>query len=65
MRISKKSRPYLAGRQLGESLCEVGNILYLMDNRVEFLVGLVERVDEELESVIHVEGDRTWVLKKT
>jgi len=49
MRISRKTRPYLAGRQLANALCEVAHILYLLDNKAQFLMGLKERIDEELE----------------
>jgi len=49
--ISRNSRPYKAGRQLGDALSETGNILYLLDNREEYLLGLKERLDEELLKV--------------
>ena len=49
--ISRNSRPYKAGRQLGDALSETGNILYLLDNREQYLFGLKERLDEELQKV--------------
>ena len=49
--ISRNTRPYRAGRELGNGLCEVGNILYLKDNREQFLLGVKERLDSELEEM--------------
>lgn len=42
-------RPYRAGRQVAEALCETAHILYLRDNRKQYLEGIRDRVLEELE----------------
>ena len=49
--ISRNSRPYRAGKQMGDALCEIGNILYLIDNRQEYLSGLKERIEQELSEI--------------
>lgn len=48
--ISKNTRPYKAGDSLGKSLTEVANILYLLGNRAEFLLGLKESVSDALDT---------------
>lgn len=48
-----KPRPYKAGRQMGAALAEVGNILYLLDNREQYLQGVADVVAHELEKVQH------------
>jgi len=49
--MKQSQRPYKAGWSLADSLCEVGHILYLLDNRHQFLQGLYDRIGEELESL--------------
>ena len=49
--ISKNTRPYHAGYQVGEGLRETANILYLKDNRMEYLQGLVDKLSKELQEV--------------
>lgn len=48
---SKKPRPYRAGEQLAEALCETANILYLRDNRKQYLNGIMDRVESELKKM--------------
>lgn len=50
-----KPRPYKAGYDLASSLTEVGHILYLMDNRKQFLQGIKDRMDEELITIMEGE----------
>ncbi|MBA7711955.1 hypothetical protein ES703_120923 [subsurface metagenome] len=52
--MEKNTRPYKAGVQLAEALCETAHILYLLDNRQEYLEGLKDRIDKELELVRHL-----------
>ena len=47
----KNTRPYRAGKQMGEALNETANILYLLDNRQEYLEGLKVTIDAELIKV--------------
>lgn len=49
--ISRKTRPYRAGKQTASALCETAHILYLLDNRSQYLLGIKERIDEELSSL--------------
>ena len=46
-----KARPYRAGKQLGEAIKETGNILYLMDNREQYLQGVKDVIDKEVRHV--------------
>ena len=52
MRTHTGSRPYKAGKQIAEALCETANILYLMDNREQYLSGIRDTIEAELEKVI-------------
>lgn len=49
---SKDTRPFRAGKQVGEALTETANILYPLGNRVEYLTGIWEAVRESLEEAI-------------
>lgn len=51
MAYSKKTRPYRAGKQIGKALAETANILYLLDNRGQYLSGVRDVIDAELESI--------------
>ena len=51
--MGKNTRPYKAGEQLAEALCETAHILYLMDNRQEYLEGILDRIEREVEFVRH------------
>ncbi len=44
-------RPYRAGRQVGAALAETANILYLLDNREQYLQGIADVALYELEKV--------------
>jgi len=48
---TKHPRPYQAGTKLADALCEVGNLLYFLDNREQFLQGLNSRIEAELIKV--------------
>ena len=48
MKISKNTRPHRAGHQVAEGLCETAHILYLHDNRLQYLQGLIDRLEEEI-----------------
>lgn len=54
----KNTRPYKAGRQMAEALEEVGNILYLLDNRVQFLRGLADGAGKALFKARHEQGKK-------
>lgn len=47
----KDTRPYKAGKQLAEALCETANILYLLDNREQYLRGVKDEIERELEKL--------------
>ena len=46
---SNNTRPYRAGKQLADALCETANILYLLDNREQYLRGIRDRIEQELK----------------
>ena len=46
---TKDTRPYKAGKQLAEALCETAHILYLLDNREQYLRGIKDRIEQELK----------------
>ena len=46
-----QTRPYRAGKQLGEAIKETANILYLLDNREEYLQGMKDVIDKEVARV--------------
>jgi len=48
---AKHPRPYLAGTKLADALCEVGNLLYFLDDREQFLQGLNSGIEAELIKV--------------
>ncbi len=45
------TKPNNIGKQMGYALCETANILYLLDNRQEYLEGIKEVVDSEIKVV--------------
>lgn len=47
----QNARPYKVGRQVGEALCETASILYLLDNREQFLTGIKAVIDREIDEV--------------
>ncbi len=51
--LKGKPRPYKAGRQVGAALAETGNILYLLDNREQYLQGVADVMTHELGKVQH------------
>lgn len=56
--VNKETRPYKAGNQVAEGLCETANILYLLDNRWQYLCGIRDRIAKELEKVEHLKFKR-------
>ena len=48
MKISKNTRPYRAGLQMGKALIETVHILYLNDNCLEYLYGLRRIINREI-----------------
>ena len=54
MFINKNSRPYKAGSVIADGLCETGNCLYLLDNRLQFLSGIAEKVNAEIVLVSNI-----------
>ncbi len=48
----KQPRPYKAGAKLGNAICETSNILYLLDNKVQYLQGLIKPLQLELEKTL-------------
>jgi len=61
----KKTRPYKAGKQIAEALCETANILYLLDNREQYLQGIKDRIDGEVNLVQLVRWQSDENKKKT
>ena len=51
--LKGKPRPYKTGRLVGKGLAETSHILYLLDNRQQYLEGLKDEVDFALEMVKH------------
>lgn len=51
MQISHNTRPYRAGKLIAEGLIETAPILYLLDNRAQYLYGIKLAIEEELVSV--------------
>lgn len=58
-------RPYAAGRQMAEALCETANILYLLDNRQQYLNGLIIRLLKEVDVVNAVVEEAREKFSKT
>jgi hypothetical protein len=63
--LKGKPRPYRAGRQVGAAMVETAHILYLLDNRQQYLEGIKDAIDHALDLVKHerrkkrnVEGER-------
>lgn len=56
--LKGKTRPYKAGRQMASAICETANILYLLDNRRQYIEGIKDGIDHELEKVVWIEGRR-------
>lgn len=49
LKISTTTRPAMAGKQMGEAIVENVHLLYLNDNALEYMQGLVRTVLEEFE----------------
>jgi len=58
MKISDKTRPAKAGKQLGEAIIEFTHLLYLNDNALQFLKSLVKTLGKELSRRIKVKRSR-------
>lgn len=46
--ISKNTRVYKAGNKIGNDLAETANLLYLLDNRLEYLSGIADAINIEV-----------------
>jgi len=46
-KVSTRSRPYNAGKMVGQGLVETAHVLYLIDNKAEFLKGIFDTVYAE------------------
>ncbi len=60
---SKNTRPYRAGLLMAEALCEVANILYLLDNRLEYLSGIEGRIKQERIILLKERGDARQAIR--
>jgi hypothetical protein len=52
--LIKQSRPFNAGFKTADALCETANCLYLLDNRLQYLSGIKQRIDTEIDIVRNV-----------
>ena len=50
-RLRERPRPYRAGHRVALSLAETANILYLLDNREQFLQGIKDVIVREVKKV--------------
>lgn len=49
--LIKLTRPYKAGNQVAKALAEIANCLYLLDNRLQYLSGIKNIIDIEIDIV--------------
>jgi len=52
-------RPYIAGMNVAHALIETANILYLLDNKAQYLLGLKITLEKEITK-LEKDGKLTW-----